>query len=165
MTHHSSVHSCPEYSSTRPSGNGQLAPFCQVQVKAVWVGTLNGWTAGVRAGYRLMIYCSVLLTGLDLGQGQFWGVIRPWEPSQQFPLARVVVTLPIWQRNMGRYFNSLFVENGCSENFAVVLEVLPRLAWHGSVWDRTFYPQSTKMGHYSHLQFIIFGLKAANVNK
>ena len=29
----------------------------------------------------------------------------------------------------------------------------------------SFRPQSTRMGHYSHLQFIIFGLKAANVNK
>ena len=38
--------------------------------------------------YRLMIYCGVMLTGLDLGQGQFWGVIRPREPSQHFlPLA------------------------------------------------------------------------------
>ena len=37
-----------------------------------------------------MIYCGVLLTGRDLGQGHVWGVIRPREPSQQFPLARAV---------------------------------------------------------------------------
>ena len=64
-------------------------PFA-VQVKAVWVGTLNCWAAGVRVQLSSMIYCGVLLTGRDLGQGHVWGVIRPREPSQQFPLARVV---------------------------------------------------------------------------
>ena len=40
--------------------------------------------AGIRDQLPLMIYCGVLLTGRDLGQGRFWGVSRPREPSQQF---------------------------------------------------------------------------------
>ena len=64
-----------------------------ILVKAAWVGTLNCWAAGVRDQLLLMSYCGVLLTGCDLGQGHVWGVSRPWEPSQQFPLARVVLCL------------------------------------------------------------------------